>query len=83
MSVIEINLHLKPEILDPQGRAILETLRKLGLSQVLDVRQGKQIKLYFKDEISEEFMNLVKNLTDSFLSNPILENYSIEVTNES
>ncbi len=37
-----VDVMLKPEILDPQGRAVQGALGRLGLSGVADVRQGKQ-----------------------------------------
>ena len=42
MARVIVDVMLKPEILDPQGRAVQSALGRLGLSGVADVRQGKQ-----------------------------------------
>ena len=43
----------KPEILDPQGKAVLGALPRLGFEGVLDVRQGKRFELDVAGEASE------------------------------
>jgi phosphoribosylformylglycinamidine synthase len=45
MAKVVVDVALKPEILDPQGRAIVGALGRVGLSGVTDVRQGKQFVL--------------------------------------
>ena len=45
MAVVIVNVSLKPEILDPQGRAVLGAIGRIGLPGVVDVRQGKQFVL--------------------------------------
>ena len=42
MARIIVDVHLKPEILDPQGRAVQGALGRLGLGAVSSVRQCKQ-----------------------------------------
>jgi hypothetical protein len=39
---VVVDVHLKSEILDPQGRAVQGALGRLGLDGVTNVRQGKQ-----------------------------------------
>ncbi|MSW94102.1 MAG: phosphoribosylformylglycinamidine synthase, partial [Actinobacteria bacterium] len=45
---------LKPEILDPQGRAVQGALGRLGITGVTDVRQGKQFVIQVEGEITDE-----------------------------
>jgi phosphoribosylformylglycinamidine synthase len=42
---VVVDVVLKPEILDPQGQAILNALRRLGVEGVQSVRQGKHFEL--------------------------------------
>ena len=82
MSKIAVNVHLKPEILDPQGRAIFGALSRFELKQAVEVRQGKQFILTLDGDISDPVLIEIHNLASSLLSNPIIETYSIEVLDD-
>ena len=45
MARIVVDVMLKPEILDPQGKAIAHELPRIGLNSFTDVRQGKRFEL--------------------------------------
>ena len=45
MARVVVDVMLKPEILDPQGQAIVGALGRLGVDGVSDVRQGKRFEL--------------------------------------
>ena len=45
MPRVVVDVMPKPEILDPQGKAVLGALPRLGFSGVTDVRQGKRFEL--------------------------------------
>ena len=45
MPKVVVDVMPKPEILDPQGKAVLGALPRLGFSGVTDVRQGKRFEL--------------------------------------
>ena len=42
MATVVVDVMLKPEILDPQGQAVLSALPRLGVSGIRGVRQGKR-----------------------------------------
>jgi phosphoribosylformylglycinamidine synthase PurS subunit len=65
---------LKPEILDPQGQAIVGALGRLGISGVSDVRQGKHFELEVDGSVDDA---TVERLADTLLANPVIENFSI------
>jgi phosphoribosylformylglycinamidine synthase PurS subunit len=65
---------LKPEILDPQGQAIVGALGRLGVHGVSDVRQGKHFELEVDDEVDDE---AIAKIADTLLANPVIENFSI------
>jgi phosphoribosylformylglycinamidine synthase len=69
----------KPEILDPQGKAVLGALPRLGFSGVTDVRQGKRFELELSGEVTEEVLEEVRQMAATLLSNPVIESYAIHV----
>ena len=69
----------KPEILDPQGKAVLGALPRLGFSGVADVRQGKRFELELSGEVSEEVLEQVREMAATLLSNPVIENFTVRV----
>lgn len=69
---------LKPDVLDPQGRAIQRACATLGHDAVADVRQGKlfEIQLTGTDRAAAE--RLVRELCDKLLANSVIEDWKIE-----
>jgi phosphoribosylformylglycinamidine synthase subunit PurS len=67
----------KAEILDPQGKAVLGALPRLGFDKVLDVRQGKRFELEVDGEASAETLAEVRRMAETLLSNPVIEDYSV------
>ena len=79
MSIVVVNVALKPEILDPQGRAVLGALGRLGLSGVADVRQGKQFVLNIDGVIDAVKLAQIHEIASTLLSNPVIEDFTVEV----
>jgi phosphoribosylformylglycinamidine synthase subunit PurS len=69
----------KPEILDPQGKAVHGALPRLGFSGVTDVRQGKRFELELDGEVTDEVLAQVEKMAETLLSNPVIENYTVRV----
>jgi phosphoribosylformylglycinamidine synthase PurS subunit len=69
-----VDVVLKPEILDPQGQAIVGALGRLGVNGVSDVRQGKHFELDVDDSVDDE---AIATLADTLLANPVIENFTI------
>jgi len=76
---VVVDVMLKPEILDPQGRAVQGALGRLGLSGVVDVRQGKQFVIDVEGEVTGERLALMHTLAAELLSNPVIEDYRLVV----
>lgn len=74
-----VNVALKPEILDPQGRAVLGALGRLGLSGVSDVRQGKQFVLNIDGDVDDARLAQIHEIASTLLSNPVIEDFTVEV----
>ena len=68
----------KPEILDPQGKAVLGALPRLGFSGVTEVRQGKRFELEVP-EATPEVLAEVEKMAETLLSNPVIENFTVRV----
>ena len=69
----------KPEILDPQGKAVLGALPRLGFAGVSDVRQGKRFELELDGEVTPDVLAEVEKMAQTLLSNPVIENYVVSV----
>ena len=81
MARVVVDVTLKPEILDPQGRAVQGALGRLGLSGVTSVRQGKQFVIDIEGDIDSDRQALLDDLAANLLSNPVIEDYSLRVEN--
>jgi phosphoribosylformylglycinamidine synthase len=79
---VVVDVMLKPEILDPQGRAVQGALGRLGLTGVLDVRQGKQFVIDIDGDLEGDRLALMHTLAEELLSNPVIENYSMRVVED-
>ena len=79
MARVVVDVMLKPEILDPQGKAVHGALPRLGFDGVVDVRQGKRFELEFEGDITEERLAEVRRAAETLLSNPVIEDYSVKV----
>jgi phosphoribosylformylglycinamidine synthase len=79
MAKIIVDVHLKPELLDHQGRAISGALERLGLSNVQEVRQGKQFVIEISGNVTDEVLQQLHELAGNLLSNPVIENYELKV----
>ncbi|MBI1759512.1 MAG: phosphoribosylformylglycinamidine synthase subunit PurS [Actinobacteria bacterium] len=74
MPRVVVDVMLKPEILDPQGQAILGALPRLGFDGVRAVRQGKRFELDVVDEMTEQ---TVRRIAETLLANPVIEEFTV------
>lgn len=66
------------ELLDPQGKAVLNGLHNLGL-QVQQVRVGKCISLQIEAASADEAKNIANEAGKKLLANPVMEYFEVEV----
>lgn len=79
MARVVVDVMLKPEILDPQGQAVADALPRLGVADVTSVRIGRRIELEF-EKVPEPAV--VHTLADRLLANPVIEDYTITMPQE-
>jgi phosphoribosylformylglycinamidine synthase subunit PurS len=72
-----VEVMLKPEIHDPQGEAVASACRRLGLGQVLGVRQGKRFEVELDGPADEDAVRAVTKLARDLLSNPVIEEFTL------
>lgn len=70
----------KPDILDPQGKAVGNALRDLGYDEVQDVRVGKYITLELKPRPGEDPRQRLEEMCRRLLANINVESYRVEIT---
>ncbi len=75
----KIFVTLKNGILDPQGRAIQQSLHTLGFSTVEEVRIGKFIELELNETDATSAANKIKAMCDKLLANTVIEEYQYEI----
>jgi phosphoribosylformylglycinamidine synthase len=79
MARVVVDVMLKPEILDPQGKAVHGALPRLGFDGVVDVRQGKRFELEIDGEATPERLEQVRAMAATLLSNPVIEDFEVRV----
>ena len=77
MARVVVDVMLKPEILDPQGKAVHGALPRLGVEGVSDVRQGKRFELEVEGELTEERLAQLHQIAETLLSNPVIEDFEV------
>ena len=71
---------MKPTVLDPQGQTVCSALQGMGHQEILNVRQGKYFEIGLKDGISrEKASQLLDEVARDILSNPVIEDYRVEI----
>lgn len=75
------NIKIMPlaELLDPQGKAVNESLDRLGLDGLENVRIGKHITLQVNADNEADATTKVKHACDKLLSNQVMEAYEISL----
>ena len=76
---VRINIVLKPSVLDPQGQAVATSLLGQGFDNIKNVRQGKILDIEFNSNNVD--INMINEMCEGFLTNPIVEDYAIEEIN--
>lgn len=83
MPRIVVDVMPKPEILDPQGKAIVGALPRLGFTAFSGVRQGKRFELTVDGPVTDDILEQAREAAATMLSNPVIEDVvNVEVLDE-
>lgn len=78
MAKIVVDVMPKPEILDPQGKAVTGALHRLGHTG-LTVRQGKRFEIEVDGEITDARLDEVRAAAETLLANTVIEQFTVRV----
>jgi phosphoribosylformylglycinamidine synthase PurS subunit len=76
---IRVLVSYKDSVLDPQGQTVRNALLTMGYEFVKDVRQGKVFMIEIDDLPDDKIKQVIPELADKVLANPIIEKFSWEI----
>ncbi|MFC4565069.1 phosphoribosylformylglycinamidine synthase subunit PurS [Nocardiopsis mangrovi] len=79
MARVVVDVMLKPEILDPQGQAIVGACGRLGFDGIDQVRQGKRFEVEVDGDIDDAKLADIRRLAETLLANPVIEDFDLRV----
>ena len=74
---VKVIVTLKNGVLDPQGKAIQQTLNGMNFENVSEVRQGKFFEIEVKENDETKAKSLVDDMCKKLLANMVIEDYKI------
>ncbi|NOY37605.1 MAG: phosphoribosylformylglycinamidine synthase subunit PurS [Chlorobi bacterium] len=77
--IAEINVMPLKALLDPQGKAVTQSMKKIGFSEVNSVRIGKHITMELEAADKEKARERVNEACHKILTNPIIEGYEYTI----
>jgi phosphoribosylformylglycinamidine synthase len=77
--IAHINIMPLKELLDPQGKAVNNSLHNLGLGQIQNVRIGKHIHLHIEAASQEEAKSMTEEACKKLLANAVMESYDYTI----
>ena len=76
MALVVVNVMPKPEILDPQGKAVTGALTRMGHTG-FSVRQGKRFEINVDGEVDEARLKEIHEFAASLLANTVIEDFEV------
>jgi phosphoribosylformylglycinamidine synthase len=73
MPIFVVEVMPKPEILDPQGKAVAGALSRLGHKKFSGVRIGKRFEITIDGPVTSATLSEVENIAREILSNQVIE----------
>ncbi len=77
--LVKIFVTLKEGVLDPQGKAVRNSLHSLGFGAVQEVRVGKYLELHLDVPAAEDAEQQARHMCRKLLANPVIEDYRFEI----
>ena len=79
MARVVVDVMLKPEILDPQGKAVGRAAERLGYEGISAVRQGKRFELEVDGPLDDAAIDRIRALAESLLANTVIEDFDVRI----
>jgi phosphoribosylformylglycinamidine synthase len=76
---IRVLVSYKDSVLDPQGQTVRNALLTMDYDFVKNVRQGKVFEIEIEDLSDEKIKQVIPELADKVLANPIIEKFTWEI----
>ena len=73
-------VQLRPSVLDPAGEAASAAAQRLGVDGIAHLRIGKAVELELEAPDEAEARRRVELLSDRLLANPVIENWTLELS---
>jgi phosphoribosylformylglycinamidine synthase subunit PurS len=77
--IVKIYITPKPDILDPQGKAVASALKDLGYDEVSDVKIGRYIIMRLSPSPNLDLESRIKEMCRRLLANINVESFTIEI----
>ena len=74
---VKVVVTLKSGVLDPQGKAIQQTLNGMGFANVKDVRQGKYFDIDIDESDDQKAKKSAEEICKKLLANQVIEDFKI------
>ena len=74
---VKVIVTLKSGVLDPQGKAIQQTLNGMGFASVKDVRQGKYFDMDIDESDEQKAKHSANEICKKLLANQVIEDFKI------
>ena len=74
---IKVIVTLKSGVLDPQGKAIQQTLNGMGFATVKDIRQGKYFDIDIDESDEQKAKQSAEEICKKLLANQVIEDFKI------
>ena len=74
---VKVVVTLKSGVLDPQGKAIQQTLNGMGFPSVKDVRQGKYFDIDIDESDEQKAKQSAEEICKKLLANQVIEDFKI------
>lgn len=76
---VRVFVTLREGVLDPQGKAVENSLHSLGFTSVSEVRMGKYLELRVDADGAADAERQTRRMCEKLLANPVIEDYRFEV----
>lgn len=75
----QINIMPQKALLDPQGKAVMSSAKKIGFDTVNNIRIGKHIEVEIEAKDKQNAADLIDDLCKKILTHPIVESYNFNL----